>query len=89
MTKEEENEEDLEMDNNDDTFANYWEWLLIIDYWQARRWSLWKRLWQWFDDFPGLAYMAALCSYRGSLNPARALGPAFVANRFVMEMSTC
>ena len=30
----------------------------------------------------GLAYMAALCSYRGSLNPARALGPAFVANRF-------
>ena len=34
-------------------------------------------------NLTGLAYMAALCSYRGSLNPARALGPAFVANRFV------
>ena len=31
MKKKEEDEEDLEMDNNDDTFANYWEWLLIID----------------------------------------------------------
>ena len=29
--------------------------------------------------------MAALCSYRGSLNPARALGPAFVANRLVVQ----
>ena len=39
------------------------------------------------NNFTGLAYMAALCSYRGSLNPARALGPAFVANRFfLMEM---
>ena len=29
--------------------------------------------------------MAALCSYKGSLNPARALGPAFVANRLVVQ----
>ena len=28
----------------------------------------------------GLAYLAALAAYRGSLNPARALGPAFVAD---------
>ena len=37
------------------------------------------------NNFTGLAYMAALCSYRGSLNPARALGPAFVANRFFLS----
>lgn len=30
----------------------------------------------------GLAYMAALASYKGALNPARALGPAFVSNKF-------
>lgn len=30
----------------------------------------------------GLAYMTALSAYRGSLNPARALGPAFVADAF-------
>ena len=30
----------------------------------------------------GLSYMAALTCYKGALNPARALGPAFVANKF-------
>lgn len=30
----------------------------------------------------GLAYMAALASYKGALNPARAIGPAFVSNKF-------
>ena len=30
----------------------------------------------------GLAYSAGLTVHRGALNPARALGPAFVANRF-------
>jgi hypothetical protein len=30
----------------------------------------------------GLAYMAALAAYRGALNPARALGPCFVADSF-------
>jgi glycerol uptake facilitator-like aquaporin len=30
----------------------------------------------------GLAYMACLICYRGALNPARALGPAFVVNKF-------
>ena len=40
------------------------------------------------DVLTGLAYMAALCSYRGSLNPARALGPAFVANRFLLKIFT-
>jgi len=30
----------------------------------------------------GLAYMTSLAAYRGSLNPARALGPAFVADAF-------
>ena len=29
----------------------------------------------------GLAYSAGLTVHRGALNPARALGPAFVANR--------
>ena len=32
----------------------------------------------------GLAYSAGLTVHRGALNPARALGPAFVANRSVM-----
>ena len=30
----------------------------------------------------GLAYMACLAAYRGALNPARALGPCFVADSF-------
>ena len=30
----------------------------------------------------GLAYMATLTCYKGALNPARALGPAFVVNQF-------
>ena len=30
----------------------------------------------------GLTYMATLSCYKGALNPARALGPAFVANKF-------
>merc|ERR1719384_1311363 len=30
----------------------------------------------------GLSYMATLVCYKGALNPARALGPAFVANKF-------
>jgi len=30
----------------------------------------------------GLSYMACLSCYKGALNPARALGPAFVANKF-------
>ena len=30
----------------------------------------------------GLTYMATLTCYKGALNPARALGPAFVANKF-------
>ena len=30
----------------------------------------------------GLAYLTCLSAYRGSLNPARALGPAFVADSF-------
>ena len=33
----------------------------------------------------GLAYMAALSCYKGALNPARALGPAFVANKFSLH----
>ena len=33
----------------------------------------------------GLAYMAALTCYKGALNPARALGPAFVANKFELH----
>ena len=32
----------------------------------------------------GLAYSAGLTVHRGALNPARALGPAFVANRSEM-----
>ena len=32
----------------------------------------------------GLAYAAGLTVYRGALNPARALGPAFVANRLLV-----
>ena len=35
----------------------------------------------------GLAYAAGLTVYRGALNPARALGPAFVANRFYPFLS--
>ena len=30
----------------------------------------------------GLAYCAGLAVYQGALNPARALGPAVVANRY-------
>ena len=33
----------------------------------------------------GLSYMAALTSYKGAVNPALALGQAFVANRFTMH----
>ena len=33
----------------------------------------------------GLSYMAALTCYKGALNPARALGPAFVANKFQLH----
>jgi len=33
----------------------------------------------------GLSYMAALSCYKGALNPARALGPAFVANKFELH----
>jgi len=33
----------------------------------------------------GLSYMATLSSYKGALNPARALGPAFVANKFELH----
>ena len=33
----------------------------------------------------GLSYMAALTCYKGALNPARALGPAFVANKFELH----
>ena len=35
----------------------------------------------------GLAYMAALTCYKGALNPARALGPAFVVNQFSFHWS--
>lgn len=33
----------------------------------------------------GLAYMAVLSCYKGALNPARALGPAFVSNEFELH----
>jgi len=33
----------------------------------------------------GIAYMATLTCYKGALNPARALGPAFVANKFELH----
>merc|ERR1719384_2793725 len=33
----------------------------------------------------GLSYMATLVCYKGALNPARALGPAFVANKFELH----
>jgi len=33
----------------------------------------------------GLSYMATLSCYKGALNPARALGPAFVANKFELH----
>lgn len=33
----------------------------------------------------GMAYMTSLVAYRGSLNPARALGPAFVADAFAFH----
>jgi len=33
----------------------------------------------------GLSYMACLSCYKGALNPARALGPAFVANKFLLH----
>jgi len=33
----------------------------------------------------GLSYMAVLACYKGALNPARALGPAFVANKFELH----
>ena len=35
----------------------------------------------------GLAYSAGLTVHRGALNPARALGPAFVANRCELRMT--
>ena len=37
----------------------------------------------------GLAYAAGLTVYRGALNPARALGPAFVANRLLIVLFAC
>ena len=33
----------------------------------------------------GLAYCAGLAVYQGALNPARALGPAVVANRYFLR----